>query len=319
MLEIKTVLCPLDFSAISDRELQLAVQICDRFSARLIVQHDLESLAPAYLATHWIYSETHLHQEEDKEKRAERLLHAVFSKLPASVHVEGRLTRGPMDASILFLARDLHADLIVMATRGRSSMEHVSITERVLAQSPCPVLTTRDLGPDTIFPNLTGDVQSHKEQVLVPMDFTMHSLGTIEYAFRLMEVLPMTLNLVHVEGMITWRDVRSTPHTRLSEHRRHRLQEAQEHLRALVPDNLADRVNLHVRLGPTVQEICNYANTIHTSLIIMGIHPKGILDKLISGATSFGVLHKSRCPVWFVPERSRVGVAGKESVEVVGA
>jgi universal stress protein A len=319
MQEIKTVLCPMDFSPISERELQLAIQICERFAARLVVQHDLENLPPAYLATHWMYSEVHLHQEEDQEKKAERLLQAVISKLPPSVKAEGRLTRGPLDASILFLAQKLPADLIVMATHGQGSLEHASITERVLVQSPCPVLTTQDLGADTIFLNLTGDANGPRQQVLIPVDFTMHSLAALEFAFRLMEILPITLNLVHVEGNISWDDIRSATHQKVSKHRRYRLLDAQVRLHSLVPTNLSDRVNIYVRLGATVEEICNYASSIQAGLIIMGIHPKGIIDKFLFGATSYGVLHHSRCPVLFVPERSAAQAGTREDVAVVGA
>jgi len=313
MLEIRTVLCPVDFSAVANRELQLATQICHRFNAKLVVQHDLESLPPTYLATHWMYSETHLHQEEDKEKASERLLQDLFSKLPPSVKAEGRMTRGPLDVSILYLAQELPADLIVMATHGKSTLEHVSVTERVVAQTPCPVFTIKDSGTETLLPDLSTGAAL--QQVLVPLDFTMHSLRTLEYAFALMDTLPITLNLVHVEGSIAWNDIRNATREGLSEHRRHRLQEAQEHLRSLIPAKLAHRVNLHVRLGPTVEEICSYANSIHASLIIMGVHPKGIIDKLLTGATSYGVLHRARCPVLYIPEKAAVHLTAEENVQ----
>jgi hypothetical protein len=56
---------------------------------------------------------------------------------------------------------------------------------------------------------------------------------------------------------------------------------------------------------------------LHARLIIMGVHPKGIIDKLPTGATSYGVLHKARCPVSF--RRKRVHVEAVESVCEVGA
>ena len=315
MLDIRTVLCPVDFSAVVNRELQLATQICHRFGAKLVVQHDLENLPPTYLATHWMYSETHLHQEEDKERAAERMLQDVFAKLPPSVKPEGRMTRGPLDLSILYLAKELPADLIVMATHGKSTLEHVSATERVVAQTPCPVLTIKDSGTETLVPDLSPEATN--QEVLIPLDFTMHSPRMLEYAFALMDALPITLNLVHVEGAIMWNDIRSATSESLSEHRRHRLEVAQAHLKSLVPVNLAHRVNLHVRLGSTVEEICNYASSIHASLIIMGVHPKGLIDKLLTGATSYGVLHRARCPVLFVPEKAAVHLTAQESAQAV--
>jgi nucleotide-binding universal stress UspA family protein len=317
MLEIKTVLCPIDFSMATNRELELASQICVRFGAKVFVQHDIERLPPTYLATHWMYSEAHLRDDQRKEKAAERMLQAAFAKLPDAVKPEGRLTRGPLDVSILYLARELPADLIVMATHGKSTLEHVSVTERVVVQSPCPVLTMKDLGAETVLPDFRSE--AGPLQVLVPVDFTMHSLRTLEYAFGLMDLLPISLNLVHVEAPVAWDDVRNVGHERFSEHRRHRLQEAQEHLKSLIPDKLAERVSLHIRLGPTVEEICNHASSVHASLIIMGVHPKGIVDKLLTGATSYGVLHKARCPVLYVPEKPELHVAATPDSQYVSA
>ncbi len=48
MIDIKTVLCPLDFSALSDQELRLAGQICERFGARMILQHNIDCMPPSF-------------------------------------------------------------------------------------------------------------------------------------------------------------------------------------------------------------------------------------------------------------------------------
>jgi len=54
----------------------------------------------------------------------------------------------PADA-IVRVAQDRHVDLIVMATHGRTGLEHVllgSVAERVVRMAPCPVLTVRRTG-----------------------------------------------------------------------------------------------------------------------------------------------------------------------------
>jgi universal stress protein A len=55
------------------------------------------------------------------------------------------MTGDPADA-IVQAARDYDADLIVMATHGRTGLQHVllgSVAEKVVRQAPCPVLTIR--------------------------------------------------------------------------------------------------------------------------------------------------------------------------------
>ena len=53
---------------------------------------------------------------------------------------------GPAAATIVDTARERHADLIVMGTKGRTGLAHLlmgSVAERVVRLAPCPVLTVR--------------------------------------------------------------------------------------------------------------------------------------------------------------------------------
>ena len=300
-MEIKTVLCPTDFSALAERELQLAVGICQRFGAKLVLQHVLHSCVPYWSANSWARLETQSPFEKDEEHQAELRLEQLLAKIPASVWSEATVTHGLTEIAIASLARDLSADLIVMGTHGPGSAAHISITEQVVIHSPCAVVTTRDDSPGSAPPTLWSDGPGSALQALVPLDFTLDSVHTLEYAFGLMQVLPMTLNLLHVEGLFSWDDIRRATHFKISEQRQRRLWEAEGHLQALVPGNLVDRVNIQVCLGSKAEKICDHAESLQADLVIMGTHPKGILKELLSGATCCEVLYKSRCPVWFVP------------------
>jgi nucleotide-binding universal stress UspA family protein len=302
MMNIKTVLCPIDFSPLSDRELGLAAAICERFGARMIVQHNIDDVPPIYLANAWMYSETHMYPEEEKEAAASRLLKSTFEKLPKSIQYEGKITFGNLDECILHLAGQLPADLIVMGTHGASSAEHTSHTDRVLAHAPCPVLTTRETSPATVFPNLRDT--SSLQTVVLPMDFSSHSLHALEYALSLMDVLPLTLHLLHVEATLALDDLRALAHSlHLEEQKRQRITASLERLKALVPTEYLSRVRFEVRAGPVVDEIVAYAQHVGATLIVMGAHAKNVLDRLIFGANSQGVLHRSPCPVWLVPQK----------------
>lgn len=309
-MRLKTVLCPVDFSKVSSKELGLASQICERFAARLVVQHNIDYIPPIYLANAWMYSETHMAPEEEKEAQAERRLQELFAKLPSTLQFEGKITFGHLDESILHLGRELPADLIVMGTHGASSTEHASHTDRVLAQAPCPILTVRDEVPESRLPAFKSEGELIQLAVLLPMDFSTHSLHALEFAFGLMEDLPVRLHLLHIEGQIAWDDLGGIAHLNLNEKKQQRLAHSLERLKALIPEDFSARVNCVVRMGSVVDEIVTYANDIAASFVIMGAHPKNIFDKLLFGVTSKGVLHRSPCPVWLVPTGKSSGSVG---------
>lgn len=304
MTDIKTVLCPLDFSALSEKELQLAAQVCERFGARMIVQHNIDFVPPVYLANAWMYSETHMYPEEEKELEAQRRIQQVLDRQPASVRAEGRITFGNLEDCILNLAYQLPADLILMGTHGATSSQHVSHTDRVLTQSPCPVLTMRDSSSENLrFPNLAVPVASELQPALLPMDFSAHSLRALEYALSLMDHLPIKLHLLHVEASLALDDLRALAHRlHFEEEKQRRLNASLKRLEGVLPARYANQVVCAARMGSVVEQVIAYAQSIQCTLILMGAHTKNVLDRAIFGANSQGVLHQSPCPVWLIPE-----------------
>src|SRR5690606_3915099 len=85
----------------------------------------------------------------DEERRAydwfaTQLANQAKDEIPDSVRSRTLLLRGTPSAEIAQCAQREDVDLIVMATSGRSGLKDVllgSTAERVLRQSPCPVLT----------------------------------------------------------------------------------------------------------------------------------------------------------------------------------
>jgi len=62
---------------------------------------------------------------------------------------QASLKRGDPASAILEAARELRPDLIVVATHGRTGLSHAflgGVAERVLRESPVPVLTFRKHG-----------------------------------------------------------------------------------------------------------------------------------------------------------------------------
>ncbi len=86
-------------------------------------------------------------QLREMEATARRLLDdTVASMKRTGAEIESVLLSGNPSAEIVKFATEESVDLIVMATHGRSGVEHLlmgSVAEKVLRKSPCPVLTVK--------------------------------------------------------------------------------------------------------------------------------------------------------------------------------
>jgi nucleotide-binding universal stress UspA family protein len=83
---------------------------------------------------------------EAEQERAEAAVLEVVDRLPTAVEVERTITTGVPQDEILSLVAEGDADVVVMGTHGRSGLDRYllgSVTERVVRQSPVPVLTVR--------------------------------------------------------------------------------------------------------------------------------------------------------------------------------
>ncbi len=148
---IRHILVPTDFSDDARMALREAARWAAHFRARLTLLH---VLAPAVIPVSVTEMATVYEVMPDLQERLqEELTRWIEAKVPEVVSSDIRIEEGPVDLTILERARQDQADLIVMATHGRSGVARWllgSVTERVLRQAPCPVLTLshRELPPE---------------------------------------------------------------------------------------------------------------------------------------------------------------------------
>ncbi len=147
----KTLLVPHDFSPGADRALVEAAALARHHGARIVLVH-VTHLPPGLHADSLLAdprSETGEMIRVDAYARVNAItkLDALASPLRADgVTVDTHAVIGDVSDQILDAAKDLGADLIVMATHGRTGLAHFflgSMTEKVLRQSTVPVLTVR--------------------------------------------------------------------------------------------------------------------------------------------------------------------------------
>lgn len=287
MLDIRTILCPVDFSPLSDRTLQVAAALCRRFDARLVLHHNLDARPPGFLSVNWMWSEDHEDEAAARAAAAPERMQKLLAALPEDIDGEARLTRGPLDRALREVAQRLPADLIVMGSHGWSDSEHRSVTEKLISKAPCTVLTTNEeTDPEKLFRPRPGS-DPKKLTVLVPVDLEAGSEETLVFV-EAMGTMPHEVHVLHV-----LEDVRDDPDAAALE--------ARDRVLELVPEALKDRTFIEVRFGKPGEEVLRLAEEIGSLFIVMAAHPKGILSRFLFGDTALEVLHDIPCPVWFVP------------------
>jgi len=281
MTTIQTILCPVDFSAASERQLALACDLASAFGARLVLHHNLMT-ALAGAGVGWMYAAEH--QGMPTESEAREKLASLVAKVPEGVAAEGRITTGGRASSVVVVAEFEGADLVILTTHGQTDEDHASVTEQVLDRSRCLVLALHEEMVDACLPHFAA-TGGAPQVVLVPTDFSADARPAVEFAFDLAQRLPIELHLVHVEP---------AGKTAAAEADRKRLE-------ALVPAELSGRVRFHVATGDPGHEIAAAAERLAATCIVMGEHARSPLRRWFTHDTAHDVLHAAHCPVWFVP------------------
>jgi nucleotide-binding universal stress UspA family protein len=167
-----TILCPVDFSELSAQALRHAAALAKCGDARIVAAYANWFEAPPYF-TEGRLAELESQFRESMGEAEHSLKDFVKSTLgDGAAAVDTRVVDGlPADA-ILDLTESTHADLVVMGTHGRTGFNHWmlgSVTERILRESPVPLLTVRGAPTEPI------------RRILCPIDGTDIS----GHAFRL--------------------------------------------------------------------------------------------------------------------------------------
>jgi nucleotide-binding universal stress UspA family protein len=142
-VNIRKILCPVDFSDNSLKALSMAKGYAELFSADLHIMH----VVPSHmLRERW--EQWGKPRERDRERFEEGLHSEAAGKLSQlkkefQIPAEGVILQGSPGSLICSSADEGGYDMVVMGARGLSYLEGVllgSTTEGVLRESPCPVL-----------------------------------------------------------------------------------------------------------------------------------------------------------------------------------
>jgi len=143
---IKTVLVPIDFSDYSKNALKYAATFAKQFNAKIFLIYVVEPMIyPADFSMGQVAIPS---MDLDLRTRAEEELKSLSKNfIDRSLSVETIIKTGKPFVEINETAKEVNADLIIIATHGHTGVEHLlfgSTAEKVVRKAPCPVLTLRE-------------------------------------------------------------------------------------------------------------------------------------------------------------------------------
>lgn len=281
MRSLNTILCPVDFSEATPRQVKLAADIARLSGGRLVLHHNLASLGLG-AGVGWMWSADQRPPLSSEEAAAR--LESLAAECASGVAVELRITEGPASRAVVTISNAIDADLIVLSTHRATTDEHTSVTSTVLDKAHRAVLALHDTAADvrTLVVEPTADT---KQVALVPTDLTPESAAAVAFAFQLAKMLHLRVHLMHFISPGT------TPHDSA----------LFDGLRALVPDEFHDTTLVTVRDAEPSHGIARAAADLGAACIVMGEHTRAPFRRWLSHDTSDGVLHEAPCPVWYVP------------------
>ncbi len=301
MPEIRTILCPVDFSDHSRRAFDQAVAIGRRHKSSLTVLYVVATASRATNAPGTAGFDSTIFTPADHERLLAELKTFIDAEAVSDVALQLLIRKGDVAAEILKQGIDMKAELLVLGTHGRSGFERFllgSVTEKVVRRACCPVLTVPRHQPDAV-----PSSPPYYERILCPIDFSDCSMMALRYAVLLADENDAQLTLLHVTSDEIVRpglfgsiipDERET----LADFRGRQTREALELLEdalSNVPTHcIVERVVAH---GRPTREILRVAAERRTDLLVLGVYGRSAVDLAFFGSTTNAVVREAMCPV----------------------
>jgi nucleotide-binding universal stress UspA family protein len=291
MIEVKRILCPLDFSEFSVRAYRHALSLAEHYRAKLVAQHTVEVWrhpSASFAATASLYDE---YCQTLRGNGREQLKEFVKNYTHNEVQPELIVEEGTAADSILSCAQEQKSDLIVMGTHGLRGFDRLmlgSVTDRVMRTATCPVLAVREPPRDSVAADQPRHSPHRLDRILACIDFSEDSEQALNYAFSAAAEYDAEVTLLHV--------LEKVPSAAKMDEA---IAKDTAQLDILIPPERrkALKIKTAVRIGKPYQQIIQFAQEAQIDLVTMGVRGRGALDIAVFGSTTYRVMQLGPCPV----------------------
>lgn len=296
--KITRILSPTDFSPAAEVACRLAARLAMRAEAGLTLFHAMPGTG---LAQQMEAGRTQVDILRDGRERLQEWFAAV---VPAEVRsfltAEFRVTVGEPTPGIARAAKLSGADLILMATQGRSGLAHLlmgSVTEAVLRTVFVPVLALR--------PGQAELPLATVQRILWATDFSSASEAAWPYVLKLADLLAAEVIMLHAVRPAELAGLADHPVPPPQGWMERYLSPVEQELerRQRAVEGLGLRARSKVVVGVPAEAIVTEAQGEQADLIVVGTRGRTGLSHMLLGSVAEAVIRKAACPVLTVRVR----------------
>jgi len=292
MTQAKTLLAATDFSTPARHALERAAQLAAAHpGSRLTFAHAISRSALDNLRR--LFGQDTSALEAKLLEQARHNLDELAQHLAASqgCAIDTALKQGSPLGTLVELAEERQADLLVMGTRGEHFMRERllgSTTERVLRTTRRPLLAVKQR-PHAPY-----------QRILAPVDFSDHAAAAINAAHAWLPKADIVLLHAFEVELESTLQLAGTSDDQIHTLRAQARDAAHEAMNAFigqlqVPASRLSRAFVH---GAPTLHILEHEQMMDADLIVMGKHGRSVLAELLLGSVTEHVLAYSGCDVF---------------------
>jgi nucleotide-binding universal stress UspA family protein len=298
MARFTRIVCPVDLSHYSQRALDHAMAIARWHRSHVWALHVHQLVTPTFAAAPAFGAEPfqpiRLSQvERGQLESSVREWAAQDAPAGVSVDVVIQDEFNVADA-IAAYADDVGADLIAIATHGRSGFKRIvlgSVTDRVLRTARCAVLVVPPHAHEAV-PRAPVAYQ----RIVCPVDFSDASSRAFDVAASLAAEAAGRVTALHV--VETPPELADMPAPGFEDYRALFFDRARKSLQTMTGGLHAGcGVDELLLAGKPAREILRCAEEQQADLIVMGIQGRGAIDRALFGSVCQHVVRGAACPV----------------------
>lgn len=255
MAPIQNILFPTDFTEDAEQAFRYALEASLKTGANLHLLHAVEEPYDFAVRVEEVVGGL----KEEAEEKLQRLIRAVKeSENYRSIPLDCRIVRGKPYRVIMDYAREVNTDLIIMGTKGESSLKRIlygNVTSNVILDSTIPVMTVP-----------VNSKKPYLDRFIFATDFRSRDMDSLKATVNLARSFNAEIHILHVSEQ-------KTEDTEI------RFREFQDHVkRKLDYDNIYFRHLYAERFSKGVSE---YINENPVSLIVITRYKKAFLRTML--------------------------------------